>query len=165
MILTIVPIMTIVATFLALLNANRAGDGTCVQKGEAQRRYIKRIASFTSLYLATFAALTFLDEFGDVPVLLRYIVAALPGFAVIGMFWAVGRLIIEETDEFIRMLTVRQTLVASALALSAASVWGFLETAGLVFHLDAYWYAVIWFLGLFVGALANRIEYGTWGAA
>ncbi len=165
LILLITPIATMFAMFRAMLNKNAAGTGDCVQKGLAQRRYIKRVALFTSLYLATFAALTFVDQLGDVPLAARYVVAALPGCAVIGIFWAIGRLIVEETDEFIRMLTVRQTLIASALALSAASIWGFLESADLVTHIDAYWFAVIWFLGLFVGALANRIEHGTWGAA
>ena len=165
MILMIAPLFTIFGIFKAMLNANAAGDGTCVQQGLAQRRYIKRVAMFTSLYLATFAALTFVDNVEGVPTAARYVIAALPGFAVIGIFWAIGRLIVEETDEFIRMLTVRQTLIASALAMSAASIWGFLETADLVPHIDAYWYAVVWFAGLFLGALVNRIEHGTWGAA
>lgn len=164
MILMIAPMACMVAVFMALLNANRSTDPTCVQKGAAQRRYIKRVAVFTSLYLATFAALTFLPQLGAIPTPAHFVIAALPGLAIIGVFWAVARLIVEETDEFIRALTVRQTLIASALALSAATVWGFLETADLVPHIDAYWYAVVWFVGLFVGALVNRIEHGTWGA-
>ena len=62
------------------------------------------------------------------------------------------------------MLVVRQSLIATGLALSAATVWGFLESADVAPHLDAYWVAVAWFLGLFVGGLSNRIEYGSWGA-
>ncbi len=165
LLLMVVPLGTFLAMLASLLRVNESGSGNCVQRGEAQRRYIKRVAVFTSLYLATFAALTFLDQLGEAPLAARFIVAAMPGIAIIGVFWAIGRLIVEEGDEFIRMLTIRQTLVASALAMSAASVWGFLESAELVAHVDAYWYAVVWFGGLFVGALANRIEYGTWGAA
>lgn len=131
----------------------------------AQMRYIKRVAIFTSLYLASFALLTFSDEAFALPLALRYVIALLPGLAISGVFWAIARLIVEEKDEFLRMLTIRQTLIASGLALSAASIWGFLEAADLVVHLDAYWVAVAWFFGLFVGAIANRIEHGTWGAA
>lgn len=163
--LLIIPGATMVALGLALLNANANGSGECVNKGEAQRRYIKRVAVFTALYLTTFAALSFMDGMENVPRIVRLIIAAMPGFAIVGFFWAIGRLIIEEKDEFMRMLTIRQILISSALALSAASVWGFLESADLVMHLDGYWYAVIWFGGLFIGALANRIEYGSWGAA
>ena len=164
-ILMAIPIACMGGAFLSMLNKNEAGTGDCVNRGEAQRRYIKRVAVFTSLYLASFAALTFLDELGDLPDAVRLAIGALPGLAVVGFFWAIGRLIVEETDEFMRMLLIRQTLVASGLAMSAASVWGMLESADLVPHIDAYWYAVIWFGGLALGALVNRITYGTWGAA
>lgn len=162
-ILMVAPIACMISAFMAMLNKNEAGTGNCVTKGEAQRNYIKRVAVFTSLYLASFAALTFIDQLGELPTAARFAVGVLPGLAIIGFFWAIGRLIVEETDEFIRMLTIRQTLVASALAMSAASVWGMLESADLVAHIDAYWYAVIWFAGLAVGSVVNRVTYGTWG--
>ncbi|KEO88870.1 hypothetical protein EH31_15675 [Erythrobacter longus] len=161
--LMIVPLACMAAAFMSMLNKNEAGTGDCVTKGQAQRNYIKRVAVLTSLYLASFAALTFLDRLGDLPYAVRLGVGVLPGLAVAGFFWAIGRLILEETDEFMRMLTIRQTLVASALAMSAASVWGMLESADLVPHIDAYWYAIIWFAGLALGSVVNRITYGTWG--
>lgn len=160
-----VPVICMFAGFLSMLNKNEAGTGECVNRGEAQRNYIKRVAVFTSLYLASFAALTFLRDMDDLQYAVRVAIGVLPGLAVTGFFWSIGRLIIEETDEFMRMLTVRQSLIASALAMSAASVWGMLESADLVPHIDAYWYAIIWFVGLALGALVNRITYGTWGAA
>lgn len=145
--------------------ANRRADGlSCIGKGEAQRRYIKRVAVSTSLYLASFALMTFTNASGDPPFALRAFLAVLPGLAIIGIFWAIGRLIIEEQDEFMRMLIIRQSLVATGFALSAASIWGFLEAADVVPHLDAYWVAVAWFGGLGIGAVINRIQYGTWGA-
>lgn len=145
--------------------ANRKADSvSCFGKGEAQKRYIKRVAISTSFYLAAFALMTFSIADGDPPFALRALLAILPGLAIIGIFWAIGRLIIEEQDEFMRMLIVRQSLVATGFALSAASIWGFLEAADVVPHLDAYWVAVAWFFGLGLGAIMNRIQYGTWGA-
>jgi len=161
--LLIVPIACMFAAFLAMLNKNEAGEGDCINKGEAQRIYIKRVAFFTSLYLASFAALTFIEKLGDLPYAVRIAMGVLPGLAMTGFFWSIGRLIVEEADEFMRMLLIRQTLVASALAMSAASVWGMLESAELVPHVDAYWYAIIWFAGLALGSVINRITYGTWG--
>lgn len=158
-----VPILPMFGAFLAMLNKNAAGTGECITKGEAQRNYIKRVAVLTSLYLASFAALIFTSKLDNVPDVARFVIGVLPGLAIAGFFWAIGRLIVEETDEFMRMLTVRQTLVASALAMSAASVWGMLESADLVPHVDAYWYAIIWFAGLALGSVVNRITYGTWG--
>ena len=94
---------------------------------------------------------------------LAYLLGALPGVAVIGVFWAIGRLLVEETDEYQRMLLVRQTLVATAFSLSIATVWGFLENVGLVPHVDAFYIAILWFAGLGVGGLVNRLTLGDGG--
>lgn len=163
--LFIVPAALMVALYKSAQNQASARDGKCAPKNMAQKRYLRRVAIASTLYLASFALMTFLDDGFAVPEPVRYLLAALPGLAVIAIFWAIGRLIVEEQDEFMRMLTIRQTLIATAIALSAASIWGFLEAADLVVHIDAYWYAVIWFFGVGVGAIANRIKYGTWGAA
>lgn len=162
MILLIVPAALLLAVYKSAQTP--PADGSCAPSRSAQKRYIKRVAVSTSLYLATFALMTFVKQSADVPLPAQYLLALLPGLAVCGVFWAIGRLIVEEEDEFLRMLTVRQTLIATAIALSAASIWGFLESADLVIHVDAYWYAIIWFFGVGVGAAANRIQYGTWGA-
>lgn len=162
LVLTLVPLAFLAAVFRAAqLSARARAQGG--SRGLAQARYVKRVALFTSLYLMAVASLSFFgDEAG--PQALRILLAVLPGLAIIGVFWAIGRLMVEEEDEFLRMLTVRQALVATALALSAASVWGFLESAELAAHLDAWWWAVAWFAGLIVGAAVNRVQHGTWGA-
>jgi len=164
LVLVLVPVALLFAVFRAAQLKIRAKQSSGSRKGVAQAAYIKRVAMFTSFYLASVALFALFDARVDVPYVIRLVIALLPGLAVIGFFWAVGRLIIEEQDEFLRMLTVRQTLVATAIALSAASIWGFLESGDMVPHLDAYWVAVVWFFGLFVGAAANRVEHGTWGS-
>jgi hypothetical protein len=163
MILMIVPAALFFRT-LQVANKAAAAGGTCSGKGEAQRRYIKRVMIFSSAYLLAFAIQTaiFLDS--EPPMALRAALGVLPALAIIGIFWAMARLIVEEQDEFIRMLIVRQSLIATGFALSAATIWGFLEAADVVVHLDAYWVAVAWFFGIFLGAVANRIQYGTWGS-
>lgn len=148
-------------------SANRrvdAGGTACLNKGEAQKRYLKRVAISTSLYMIAIALMVLVENSEGPAQSLRTLVAVLPGLAVIGVFWAVGRLIIEEQDEFIRMLVVRQSLIATGFALSIASIWGFLEQVDAVPHLPAYWWAVAWFLGLAIGAASNRMAYGSWGA-
>ncbi|MEP3422434.1 MAG: hypothetical protein ABJN35_11910 [Erythrobacter sp.] len=164
MILLIVPAMTMMAIIAAVVNRGQSASGGCPAAGAAQRRYVKRVAICSSLYLATFALMTFLDQEVELPFAVRVMIGILPGLAVSGIFWAIGRLIVEEQDEFMRMLIIRQSLIASAMALTSASVWGFLETADIAPHIDAYWFAIIWFFGLGVGAIFNRIQYGTWGA-
>ena len=87
----------------------------------------------------------------------RYLAAVLPALPIIGIFGAIGRYLVEEQDEYVRMLMVRQTLWASGFALSVATVWGFLESFDLVGHVDAYYVAVLWFGGLGIGACINKL--------
>lgn len=128
-----------------------------------RRRYILRILFTTGLYIAFLSVALRLIERGGVTGVPAYLLAALPGLAIIGMFWAIGRLLIEMKDEYLRMLLVRQTLIATAFALSIASVWGFLELFDLVPHVPAFYLAVLWFAGLGVGQLYNRVTLGPGG--
>ncbi len=85
-----------------------------------------------------------------------YAAAILPALPIVGVFIVIGRLLVDlRSDEYVRMLLVRQTLVATAFALTVATVWGFLEDFDLAPHLEAYWFAVLWFGGLGVGGCAN----------
>ena len=129
----------------------------------AQKRYVRRVFVSMACYIVFRSiALHFVGN-GHVTGPLAYLLAALPGLSVIGVFWAVGRLLIEEQDEFQRVLLVRQSLVATAFALSIATIWGFLEAVGLVPHVDTYFIAVLWFAGLGVGSLVNWLTLGTTG--
>ena len=124
----------------------------------AHRRYTIRIAVAMAAYLITLAAALRLVGGGAVSGPLAFVLAALPGIAVVGIFWAYARLLIEETDEYRRMLLVGQSLVATAFTLSIVTVWGFLENFDLVAHVDGFYVAVLWFVGLGVGSLFNRLS-------
>ena len=124
------------------------------------KRYLQRLAASMTLYMLTLSAAVYYVGRHIVTGPAAYLLAILPGICVCGIFWAVGRLIIEQDDEYQRMLLVRQTLVATAFALSLATIWGFLESVGLVRHVDAYFIAILWFAGLGVGALVNRLTLG-----
>ncbi len=128
-----------------------------------QKRYVQRVFVSMVCYMAFLSIALHYVGRGLVTGPLAYILGALPGFAVIGVFWAIGRLLVEETDEYQRMLLVRQSLIASAFALSIATVWGFLENVRLVPHIDAFYIAILWFGGLGVGSLVNRLTLGTSG--
>jgi hypothetical protein len=89
--------------------------------------------------------------------------ALLPGLAIVGAFYAIGMLIVETTDEFVRMLLVRQVLYATVIALSLATIWGFLENFELVPHIAAFYWAIAWFAGFGVGGVINRLTVGASG--
>ncbi len=128
-----------------------------------QKRYVIRVAISMLAYMGTLVLAISLVRDGHMSGPLAWILAALPGLAVTGVFWAIGRLLIEETDEYQRMLLVRQSLVASAFALSIATVWGFLENARLVGHVDAFYIAILWFAGLGIGSLVNALTVNRGG--
>ncbi|MXP15350.1 hypothetical protein GRI44_11380 [Altererythrobacter confluentis] len=135
----------------------------CTSNQQAQRAYLKRMGISMAVYIAALFTGEYLvgRELVDRPVV--WLLGLLPGLAIVGAFYAIGKLITETPDEFIRMLIVRQTLVATGFALSLATIWGFLENFELVPHVDAYWVAILWFLGFGIGAVSNRITYGAWG--
>jgi hypothetical protein len=89
-----------------------------------------------------------------------YVAAVLPALPVIGIFGTMGRYLVEEPDEYVRMLMVRQTLWACGFALSVATIWGFLESFDLVDHVASYNIVIIWFVGLAVGAVMNKLTLG-----
>lgn len=126
-------------------------------------RYLVRIGIAMVIYLSSlFAAEIFIEDRGlsGWP---AYVLAALPGLSFAAVFWIFVRLIVEERDEFFRMLYVRQLLVATGLALTAAAIWGFLETYMPVPHVRAFWWPTIWCFGLGFGAVYNKVTMGTYG--
>jgi hypothetical protein len=131
-----------------------------MQNSSAWKRYNWRVIQLSLLY-ATFlvaAVYGFRHQLLHGPI--AYVAAILPALPIIGIFLAIGRYLVEEQDEYVRMLMVRQTLWASGIALSAATIWGFLENFDLVGHIDAYYIAVVWFFGLGIGSLINKVTLG-----
>jgi hypothetical protein len=93
-----------------------------------------------------------------------YVAAILPALPVIVIFAAIGRYLVEEEDEYIRLLMVRQTLWAGAFVLSVATIYGFLESFDLVRHVEAYYIVIVWIFGQAVGAAFNKLTVGETGA-
>jgi hypothetical protein len=127
------------------------------------RRYMWRITAAMTVYVAGLLGANYLIENELVSGPLAWGVALVPGLAIASVFYAVGMLMREQTDEFIRMLLVRQNLIATAFAMSVVVVWGFLEGFGLVQHVAGYLIVVLWAGGLIIGAISNRITHGSWG--
>ena len=129
----------------------------------AWKRYNWRLIWLSLVYAAFLITAVYGFKHKLVPEPLKYTVAILPALPIIGIFGAIGRYLIEEQDEYVRMLMVRQTLWASAFALSLATVWGFLDNFDLVGHADGYWLVITWFFGLGLGGLYNRLTLGDGG--
>ena len=129
----------------------------------ANRRFLIRLAiATTTLALSVTAARHLIDQ-GNIGGPVLWTLAVIPGLAMVGIFYAYGMLIIEQKDEFIRMLLLRQLIIGTGVALSFAVVWGFLESFGLVAHIYPYYVAVAWIVGFAFGGLVNKVTQGAWG--
>ena len=124
----------------------------------AQRAYMRRFFPLMGLYVVILFGAIWLDKAVAPAGPLAVLLAILPALPLIGVVWAIGRLIVEETDEYQRSLTVRQVVVATGFMLAVTSVWGFLETFGQVPHLPMYWAFIIWCAGLGVGSFVNELK-------
>lgn len=143
----------------AIHNARHSRSGN----GEAKARYVKRMLVITGFYVASLAVALLLTDSGDPATPLTFALALLPGMSVAFYFWAIARLIVETADEFLKMLLVRQSLIATGFAMALASIYGFLENFGVAPDVDAFWWPIVWFAGLGLGAIVNKIQFGTTG--
>ena len=131
----------------------------------AIRSYNKRVLGLSVGYAIFLLTAVYGFKHHLVSGVIGYILAVLPALPIVGIFAALGRYLVEEQDEYVRMLMVRQTLWASGFALSLATIWGFLESFDLVGHVEAYYIAVLWFGGLGVGGCMNKLTLGRTGEA
>lgn len=127
----------------------------------AQKRYNRRAMGLSLLYAVLLIAAVYLFKHREVSGAMAWIIAVLPALAIIAIFVAIGAYIVEESDEYLRTLVIRQTLYASGFMLSLTTLWGFLESFGLVGHVEAYYTAILWFAGFGLGAVINRLTEGT----
>lgn len=123
----------------------------------AQQRHNRRILWASAAYAALLFPAVYLFAHHLVAGPIAYVVGVLPGLAVSSFFWIIARYLVEETDEYLRVLQVRQLLVATGLALTGATIWGFLEGFDLVPHLLAYTWPIFWFGGLGLGTCINKL--------
>jgi hypothetical protein len=131
----------------------------------AVRLYNKRVLWLSFAYAICLLGAVYGFKHHLVSGLPGYVVAVLPALPIVGIFAAIGRYLVEEQDEYVRMVMVRQTLWASGIALSLATIWGFLESFDLVGHIESYYIAVVWFGGLGVGSCINRLSLNRVGEA
>jgi hypothetical protein len=134
-----------------------------VARTQAWKRYNWRLVWLSLLYAAFLLPAVYGFKHHLIAGPAAWIVAMLPALPIVGIFGAMGRYLVEEQDEYVRMLMVRQMLWAMGFTLSAATIWGFLDNFGLVGHADGYWIVIVWYVGQSVGAIVNRLTLGEAG--
>ena len=145
----------------ALVWMSREASAYARRKGcatPAGLAYNRRMLPLSAAYVVVLLGAILLHQHYHVTGPALYVLAVLPALPLIGIVWALGRFLVEETDEYQRTLMVRKMLVATGFMLVVVTIWGFLEDFGLVPHLPAYWAFIVWCLGLGVGGCWNRLR-------
>lgn len=122
----------------------------------AMRRYNRRFMAASLGYVAALFFAIGLTKNYTIAGPSLWIVALLPTVPIMAMIWTMARLLIEETDEYLRMKTVSAALIATGILLVAATLWGFLEMFGLAPHVWTWAAFPVWALGLGGGQLLLR---------
>ncbi|MFL0355043.1 hypothetical protein ACI5KX_01075 [Erythrobacter sp. GH1-10] len=125
----------------------------------AMQRYTRRLAAFMLAYIALILAVGTLFRASPPAGILAWGMAILPAWPIIGVFWTIFRLLIEESDEFMRMMFVRQVLFATAFCLCVMTVWEFLQNYDVMPDgTGGFGTAFFWFVGLALGAIWNALS-------
>jgi hypothetical protein len=114
----------------------------------ALRQYNRRIIIASLAYVVTLFGAIWLTKIGSYPTPVYVMIAVAPSFPVVAMIWAMGRLLADETDEYLRSRHIHHALVATGFILATGTVWGFLEQFNVVPHIPAYWVFPGWALAL-----------------
>lgn len=136
-----------------------------VRAGERQNRarpvtvrYNRRILSASMGYVLglgiALAIWTSYEPSGPVAVA----IALLPTIPTFAMIWAMGRYLVEETDEYLRYRMVRAAIMSLGMVLAIGIFWGFLETFRLVPHIWAWWVLPVWAVGLGLAQLWMKVR-------
>jgi hypothetical protein len=126
----------------------------------AMRAYNRRCLVMSLGYVLTLFLTIGVTDRLSVTGPLLWLLALLPALPIIGIIWAIARLLVDETDEYQRLRMVRASLVATGLVLVTSTLWGFLEMFGLAPHLWLWAVFPVWAIGLGIGQLVNRFVFG-----
>ena len=138
----------------------RAGEQRAKAAGDfspAMGRYNRRMMAAGAFYVVGLFAAIWAHDNLDLGPVAAFGTAFLPSIGVLWMVWAMGRLLAEEQDEYLRYRLVRSSLFGLGTLLTLATVWGFFEQFELVPHVPTWAAVPIFALGL---GLANCLRWG-----
>lgn len=154
LVLMIVP----AALMVPLLKNLRRKDLQDIYGSKAMLHYNNRMLAASLAYVAgLLVAVAIHERFEPVPVI-TFLITLLPTAPALAMVAVMGRYLIEETDEYLRYRASLAALIGLGIVLCLGTIWGFLETFGLVPNIFAWWVVPVWAIGLGIGqaTLARR---------
>lgn len=138
----------------------RAGEQRARAAGNfssAMGRYNRRMLAAGGIYVVGLFGAIWANDTLQADGALAFLFALAPSVGVLMMVWAMGRLVAEEEDEYLRFRLVRSSLFGLGTLLTLATVWGFFEQFDLVPHAPTWLAVPVFALGL---GFANCTRWG-----
>ncbi len=131
------------------------------KRNPAQRRYLLRFMPLMVSYALILVGVSAAQRHGSITGTTLGAMSVLPAIPLVGVIIVMGLYLRDERDEFIRDRLVASMLGGTAILLSAATVWGFLENNGVVGHPPTFLAFPFWCgaMGLSQCALALRDRF------
>jgi hypothetical protein len=104
----------------------------------AMQRYNRRMILGSMVYTLGLFTATFGYKTLHPDGALLWLLGLLPSVGVLLMVWAMGRLLVEENDEYLRLTLTQSALLGTGALLVVATLWGFLEQFGVVPHVPSW---------------------------
>jgi hypothetical protein len=138
--------------------AQKRQQAVCGNVSPAIIAYNRRMLIWSFAYVAAlFGAITVYNQWKHSGPIL-WIIAIIPALPIVYFVWALGRYLVEEADEYIRMTQVSAALFATGWLLVLATFWGFLETFGVAAHVPAWAAVPVWAIGLGVAQVWRAVR-------
>jgi len=115
---------------------------------EAGRRYTKRFLPTMLAYVVLILGTNWIDNHYHPQGAALVVLALLPALALVVSIAVMGLYFIEEKDEYLRHRLALASLGGTGFMLVITTVWGFLEEAGQLPHMPAYWAYILWCMGM-----------------
>ena len=141
---------------IPLVRSVERAQRACGVNSVAMRTYNRRMIVASFAYVAVLLGGVAIARYFAPPAPVRVLLAVAAALPVMFMIRAMGLLIKEERDEYLRMRIVEQSLIATGFLLTATTLYGFLNAFDLAPRLDAYLAVPVWALGLGIGRLFQR---------
>ncbi len=120
-------------------------------------RYLKRFAPAMAAYVAAILGVTWWVKHAPPTGPLLYLAALLPALPLLVVIWAMGRYLVEETDEYLRARQVQSILWGAGITLAIATVWGFLESYANAPHAPAYYAFIVFCAAMGMAQCAAKV--------
>lgn len=138
--------MGLLIPMVRAMESRRSGCATPAGAG-----YSRRMVLFGSLYVLDLGIAIAVDEAIGVRGWFTVLFALLPTLPILGIIWAMGRYLVEETDEYLRYRAALAALIGLGVLLAVATFVGFLERFGLDIDVEGWFALPVWAIGMAIG--------------